>query len=88
MKKKKQKYVFSDKEIKIKDLHHVYNVKEILSLGAKSIHLRNNGVFFFCRIKLFEILFILRHVAEFTVLKPNTRLMCQMYHEKSPAKIL
>ncbi|XP_062576198.1 tRNA (adenine(58)-N(1))-methyltransferase non-catalytic subunit TRM6-like isoform X2 [Saccostrea cucullata] len=29
-----------------------------------------------------------KHVAEFTVLKPNTRLMCQMYHEKSPAKIL
>ncbi|XP_061172819.1 tRNA (adenine(58)-N(1))-methyltransferase non-catalytic subunit TRM6-like [Saccostrea echinata] len=29
-----------------------------------------------------------KHVAEFTVLKPNTRLMCQMYHEKSAAKIL
>lgn len=46
VKKKKQKYVFSDKEIKIKDLHHVYKVKEISSLGARSIHLRNNVIIF------------------------------------------
>ena len=36
----------------------------------------------------FSNLIHFRHLAEFTVLKPNTRLMCQMYHEKSPAKIL
>lgn len=44
--------------------------------------------FFYCVINLIVYFYFLRYIPQFVVLKPNTRLLCQMYFFKSPDKIL